>query len=54
MRVYGLDSSGSEYTEIILMEASRCAYERNITLNSVRHHNHSITQGIYIDYMFRL
>jgi len=29
------------------MEASRCAYKRNITLNSVRQHNHFITQGNY-------
>ena len=30
------------------------AYERNITLNSVRQHNYFITQGNYIGYMFRL
>ena len=29
------------------MEASRCAYKRNIILNSVRQHNHFITQGNY-------
>jgi len=29
------------------MEASRCAYKRNTTLNSVRQHNHFITQGNY-------
>jgi len=40
--------------ELICMEASRCAYKRNITLNSVRQHNYFITQGIYIGYMFRL
>ena len=28
------------------MEASRCAYKRNITLNSVRLHNYFITQGL--------
>jgi len=39
---------------ISLMEASRYAYKRNIILNSVRQHNHFITQGIYIGYMFRL
>jgi len=39
---------------IIWMEASRCAYKRNITLNSVRQHNYFITQGNYIGYMFRL
>ena len=27
------------------MEASRCAYKRNIILNSVRQHNHFVTQG---------
>jgi len=26
----------------------------NIILNSLRQHNHFITQGIYIGYMFRL
>jgi len=31
----------------IWMEASRCAYKRNIILNSVRQHNHFITQGNY-------
>ena len=36
------------------MEASRCAYKRNITLNSVRQQNYFITQGNYIGYMFRL
>jgi len=36
------------------MEASRCAYKRNITLNSVRQHNCFITQGNYIGYRFRL
>jgi len=36
------------------MEASRCAYKRNITLNCVRQHNCFITQGNYIGYMFRL
>ena len=36
------------------MEASRCAYKRNIILNSVRQHNYFITQGNYIGYMFRL
>jgi len=35
------------------MEASRCAYKRNIILNSVRQHNYYITQGTYIGYMFR-
>ena len=39
---------------IFLMEASRRAYKRNITLNSVRQHNCFITQGNYIGYMFRL
>jgi len=29
------------------MEASRCAYEHSIILNSVRQHNHFITQGKY-------
>ena len=38
---------------IIWKEASRCAYKRNVTLNSVRQHNHFIIQGIYIGYMFR-
>jgi len=43
------------YREIFfLMEASRCAYKRNIILNSVRQHNYFITQGTYIGYMFRL
>jgi hypothetical protein len=32
---------------IFLMETSRCAYKRNIILNSVRQHNHLITQGNY-------
>ena len=32
------------------MEASRCAYERNVILNSVRQHNYCITQGTYIGY----
>jgi len=36
------------------MEASRCAYKRNIILDSVRQHNYFIIQGIYIGYMFRL
>jgi len=36
------------------MEASRCAYKRNIILNSVCQHNYFITQGTYIGYMFRL
>ena len=36
------------------MEASRCAYKRNIMLNSVRRYNYVITQGNYIGYMFRL
>jgi len=36
------------------MEATRCAYKRNIILNSVRQHNYFITQGNYIGYMFRL
>ena len=39
---------------LIWMEASRCAYERTIILNSVRQHNYCITQGNYIGYMFRL
>jgi len=30
------------------METSRCAYERNIKLNSVRQHNYFIMQGNYI------
>ena len=29
------------------MEASRCAYKRNIILNSVRRHDHFINQGNY-------
>jgi len=29
------------------MEASRCAYKRNIILNSIRQHNHFITEGNY-------
>jgi len=29
------------------MEAPRCAYKRNIILNSVCQHNHFITQGNY-------
>jgi len=29
------------------MEASRCAYKRNVILNSVRQHNHFITKGNY-------
>ena len=29
------------------MEISQCAYKRNIILNSVRQHNHFITQGNY-------
>jgi len=29
------------------METSRCAQKRNIILNSVRQHNHFITQGNY-------
>ena len=36
------------------MEALQCAYKRNIIRNSVRHHNHFITEGIYIGYMLRL
>ena len=44
----------SKYIYIFLMEASRRAYKRNITLNSVRQHNYFITQGNYIGYMFRL
>jgi len=36
------------------MEASRCAYKRNIILNSVRQNNYFITQGNYVGYMFRL
>jgi len=36
------------------MEASRCAYKRNIILNSVRQHNYFITQGTDIGYMFRV
>jgi len=36
------------------MDASRCAYERNIILKSVRQHNYFITQGNYTGYMFRL
>jgi len=36
------------------MEASRCAYKRNIILNSVCQHNYFITQGTYIGYLFRL
>ena len=36
------------------LEASRCAYKRNIILNSVRQHNYFITQGNYIGYKFRL
>ena len=36
------------------MEASRCAYKRNIILNSVRQYNYFITQGNDIGYMFRL
>ena len=39
---------------IFWMEASRCAYKRNITLNSVRQHKYFITQGNYIGYVFRL
>ena len=31
----------------IWMEGSRCAYKCNIILNSVRQHNHLITQGNY-------
>jgi len=30
------------------MEASRCAYKRNIILKSVRQHSYFITQGMYI------
>jgi len=29
------------------MEASRCAYKRNIILNNVRQHNNFNTQGNY-------
>ena len=29
------------------MEASRCAYKRNTILNTVRQHNHFITEGNY-------
>jgi len=29
------------------MEASRCAYKRNMILNSARQHNHFITQRNY-------
>jgi len=36
------------------MEASLCAYKRNITLNGVSQHNYFITRGKYIGYMFRL
>jgi len=36
------------------MEASRCAYERNILLKSVRQHNYFITEGNYTGNMFRL
>jgi hypothetical protein len=35
-------------------EVSRCAYKRNIILNSVGQHNYFITQGNSIGYMFRL
>jgi len=35
-------------------DAWRCAYKRNIALNSVRQHSYFITQGNYIGYMFRL
>ena len=34
----------------VWMEASRSAYKRNITLNSVLQHNDSITQGIFVGY----
>jgi len=37
-----------------LMEASQCAYKRNVILNNVRQDNYFITQGNYIGYMFRL
>jgi len=36
------------------VEASRCAYKRNIILNRLRQHNYFIIQGTYIGYMFRL
>jgi len=36
------------------MEASRCAYKRNITLTSGTEHNNFITLGIYIGQMFRI
>jgi len=39
---------------IFLMEASLCAYKRNITLKIARQHNYFITQGTYTGYMFRL
>ena len=39
---------------ISLMEASRCAYKRNITLDSVRQHKYFISQGTYVGYTFRL
>ena len=40
--------------EEIWTKAPRCAYKRNIILNSVRQHNYFIAQCNYICYMFRI
>jgi len=40
------------YTAVVVHSDS--AHKRNIILNHVRQHNYFITQGNYIDYMFRL
>ena len=45
-RPLGSAQEGLEFTNIII--------KRNTALNSVRQHNHFITQGIFIGYMFRL
>jgi len=44
----------NHWSPSIWTEASRCAYKRNIILNSVRQHNHFITQGNCIGFMFWL
>jgi len=57
MEVYGVCIYVRVYVGLyvhIWIEASRCAYKRNIILNSVRQHNHFITKCIYVGCMFRL
>jgi len=46
-RIRWINYNVGTYSYKFWMEASRCAYKRNMILYSVRQHNHFITQGNY-------